>query len=52
MENVVSNMDTMTPALLIQKLFQPLGITINGPAPWDIQIHNDHFYTRVLMKAR
>ena len=24
------------------------GITVNGSAPWDIQIHNEQFYSRVL----
>lgn len=33
---------------LISGLLQLAGIEINGPNPWDPQIHNDGFYGRVL----
>ncbi len=31
--------------------FQAAGITINGSKPWDIQIHDDRFYSRVLSQG-
>jgi len=27
------------------------GITVNGPNPWDIQIHNDNFWTRLFAQG-
>lgn len=33
---------------LINELFQLAGITINGSTDYDIQIHNENFYSRVL----
>lgn len=33
---------------IIQTLLREAGITINGSNPWDIQIHNDKFYSRLL----
>lgn len=35
---------------LVQKLLAEAGITINGDQPWDIVIHNEDFYKRI-MKA-
>ncbi|MBN9288287.1 MAG: cyclopropane-fatty-acyl-phospholipid synthase [Gammaproteobacteria bacterium 39-13] len=32
----------------IQSLLKQAGIIINGPNPWDIQIHNEKFYRRLL----
>src|SRR3990167_10724936 len=37
-----------TAKALTDKYLQSAGICINGKASWDIQIHNDHFYSRVL----
>lgn len=34
----------------ITSLFQEAGITIGGDKDWDIQIHDERFYNRVLMK--
>jgi cyclopropane-fatty-acyl-phospholipid synthase len=34
----------------ITSLFQEAGITIGGDEDWDIQIHDERFYNRVLMK--
>ena len=31
-----------------KELLSRAGITVNGDAPWDIQVNNPHFYTRVL----
>jgi cyclopropane-fatty-acyl-phospholipid synthase len=33
---------------VVLELLQSAGITVNGHNPWDIQVHNDEFYTRVL----
>lgn len=30
------------------RLLEDTGIQINGPHPWDIQVHDDHFYRRVI----
>ena len=32
----------------VTDLLSIAGITVNGNAPWDIQVHNDNFYERVL----
>jgi cyclopropane-fatty-acyl-phospholipid synthase len=33
---------------IVEQIFAPAGIAINGDRPWDIQIRNDNFYRRVL----
>ena len=33
---------------IIMQLTDSAGITINGPQPWDIQVHNENFYKRIL----
>lgn len=33
------------------KLFKKAGITIDGKNPWDIQVHDDRFYERVLSEG-
>jgi len=35
----------------LQKLLQDAGITIDGKEPWDIRVHDDRFYRRVLTEA-
>ena len=32
----------------IRTLLEEVGIQVNGPQPWDIQVHDDRFYRRVL----
>jgi len=32
-----------------EKLFKPADIKINGKRPWDITVHDDSFYTRLLL---
>ncbi len=34
--------------LTISEIFSLAGISINGPRPWDIQIHNPEFYNHLL----
>ena len=31
-----------------QEIFDSADIKINGNRPWDIQVHNENFYSRVL----
>ena len=33
---------------LVHKVLNKAGISINGSRPYDIQVHNDHFYNRVI----
>lgn len=35
----------------VQRLLDKAGIKINGTNPWDIQVHNDHFYSRILKEG-
>lgn len=35
----------------IEKMISETGITLNGNKPWDIQIHNEEFYKRVLQNG-
>ena len=36
---------------VLSELFSGAGITINGKMPWDIQVHNDRLYRRLLSDA-
>ena len=36
---------------VIQDLLQSADITVNGQNPWDIQVHNERFYERVIRDA-
>ncbi len=36
---------------LVQKILDSADIKINGDRPWDIQVHNDNFYGRVLKQG-
>ena len=33
---------------IVRELLEYAGIQVNGPNPWDIQVHNPHLYDRVL----
>jgi len=39
------------PEKIVRGLLDKAGITVNGVHPWDIQVHNQHFYERVLRDA-
>lgn len=41
-------MDRSTPEAVIRRLLASADIRINGDRPWDIRVHNDDFYPRVL----
>jgi cyclopropane-fatty-acyl-phospholipid synthase len=32
----------------VTNILATAGVTVNGPAPWDLQVHDDRFYKRVL----
>ena len=48
MEKVMANMEKMSAKGIVQELLQSIDITINGKNPWDIQVHDDHFYARIM----
>ncbi|MGB3253010.1 cyclopropane fatty acyl phospholipid synthase [Buttiauxella gaviniae] len=33
---------------VVEKLLSPAGIRINGDKPWDLSVHDEQFYTRVI----
>ncbi|MCF8063488.1 MAG: cyclopropane-fatty-acyl-phospholipid synthase, partial [Deltaproteobacteria bacterium] len=35
-------------SILVQEMFAPSDVRINGSRPWDIQVHHPGFYDRVL----
>ncbi len=41
-------MKSPQPKRLIQELLDHAGVQIDGQAPWDIQVHNPDFYSRVI----
>jgi cyclopropane-fatty-acyl-phospholipid synthase len=43
-----SKAKVMTPKDVIQGLLEAVGIELNGKAPWDVQIHNENLFSRVL----
>lgn len=46
-----ANQHKMTSKSLVFELAKLAGITINGNEPWDIQVHNEKFYDRVIQEA-
>src|SRR6188472_3612488 len=44
-------MSTETLRNRFSDILSPAGIKINGSEPWDIQIHNEGFYKRVLSEG-
>ncbi len=36
---------------LIRDLLGKAGVTVNGPNPWDVQVHDDRLYARVLSQG-
>ena len=41
-------MATQKSEMIIRELIEPTNIEVNGKNPWDIQVHNPDFYSRVL----
>jgi cyclopropane-fatty-acyl-phospholipid synthase len=39
------------PEMIIRELLDSAQIAVNGSNPWDIQVHNERFYERVLRDA-
>ncbi len=48
MEETINHTKEKSDRKLIQLLAEPAGITINGNQAWDIQIHNENTYSRVI----
>jgi cyclopropane-fatty-acyl-phospholipid synthase len=46
--SMYANKDTTQPKEFLTALLQDTGITINGNEPWDIQVHDERFFKRVL----
>lgn len=44
-------MDQPTAKSIVENLLIPTGISINGQAPWDITVHNNSLYDRVLKEG-
>jgi cyclopropane-fatty-acyl-phospholipid synthase len=43
-----SSFDDRRAADMLRELLASAGITVGGDAPWDVQVHDDRVYTRVL----
>ena len=41
----------ITAKRIITKVLDKSGVGINGSAPWDITVHDDRFYSRVLQQG-
>ena len=37
--------------MIIRELLELANVEVNGKNPWDIQVHNPDFYSRVLQEA-
>ena len=35
----------------VESFLSQAGVSVNGPAPWDIQVHDDRFYARALREG-
>lgn len=44
-------MKKMATKALVDEILQTAGITLNGNNPWDMQVHNDRLYGRLLEKG-
>lgn len=52
MEKVLkAKQSTSKAKMFLQNLVSPLGISINGPNPWDVQVYDENFYQRVLQEG-
>ncbi|HTJ45615.1 MAG TPA: cyclopropane fatty acyl phospholipid synthase [Kofleriaceae bacterium] len=45
---LLASLDDRKAADLVHDLLASAGVSINGPEPWDLQVNDDRFYTRVL----
>jgi cyclopropane-fatty-acyl-phospholipid synthase len=45
---VLSTFDDRSAAEMLREVLAGAGITVNGDAPWDIQVHDERVYARVL----
>lgn len=51
MEQIEATVVKGTARDVLLNLLKPLGITINGGNPWDVQVHNEKFYDRVFKQG-
>ena len=47
-QKLLSSLDPRRAADLCRELFASAGITVNGDRPWDLQIHDERVWTRIL----
>jgi cyclopropane-fatty-acyl-phospholipid synthase len=50
-DKTTNHKNKVTARSIAQDLLRPAGITINGQEPWDIQVHNEAFYSRALKEG-
>ena len=50
-QKILATLDDRKAGELFHDLLAAAGVTINGPEPWDIQIHDDRLYARVLREG-
>lgn len=51
MQHAPSKKSRSTAHKIIEELLSIAGIKINGSNPWDIQVHNENFYSRILANS-
>jgi cyclopropane-fatty-acyl-phospholipid synthase len=47
-QKLISVLDERKASHLVRDLLDGAGVTVNGDAPWDIQVHDERLYSRVL----
>ncbi len=47
-QKLLSTFDTARANELFRELLAAAGVTVNGPEPWDIQVHDERFFARIL----
>lgn len=50
-QKLISALDDRRAHALLGELLAGAGVTIGGPEPWDIQVHDDRLYTRVMREG-
>jgi cyclopropane-fatty-acyl-phospholipid synthase len=50
-QKIITALDDKRAAELVRELLATADVTINGPRPWDIQVHDDRIYTRVMREG-
>lgn len=50
-QKLISALDDRRAHTLLAELLAGAGVTIGGPEPWDLQVHDDRLYTRVMREG-